>query len=287
MSSHIGSPLPRALLNVRFVLAALVAALLGLSCSTVPQPRLGSRRRFGIPSHLQQSCGAACAAPVGPSTGEILAPAATRTGQIVLETSVQVAKTLQGLITLERILTGAELDRVEAILVQCVTQAHVDVNESFQKQEGGYKFKNGKFPSDEECKKVLGVDDEMKDVSVARELGRLKHAAAFACVKDRLSKEFSDNFTVEPRYKPDPDVNGVVLTEKGPNTLHPDLVVHATRNATDIQCVYELKFPCLSNHKLDPLSALGVKEQLRRYQKLTKRCPVAVVSPKGLDPLKE
>jgi hypothetical protein len=76
-----------------------------------------------------------------------------------------------------------------------------------------------------------------------------------------------------------------VLTNKGLDTLHPDFVVHGTRNATDVQCVYEFKFPCLADHKLNPLSAPGVKEQLHRYQKLTRRCPAVVVSPKGLDPL--
>jgi hypothetical protein len=59
------------------------------------------------------------------------------------------------------------------------------------------------------------------------------------------------------------------------------------RNATDVQCVYELKFPCFADHKLDPFLAPGVKAQLRNYQKLTKRCPVALVSPKGLDSLEE
>jgi hypothetical protein len=77
-------------------------------------------------------------------------------------------------------------------------------------------------------------------------------------------------------------VNGVVLSNKGLNTLHPDFVVHGTRNATDVQCVYELKFPCLSAHKLDPRTAPGVDAQLRAYQRLTKRCPVALISPSGL-----
>ncbi len=267
---------------MRFILSVLVTALIGLSCTAVTYPPRGSGPR----SHFNQSCGAACGAPISSGTGEILAPATTRTGQ-VLEKVVQAAETLQGLATLERVLTGAELDRVEAILKECVAQAHADVNEAYQQREGGLKFKNGKFPNDAECKKVVGIDDEGKEVSVARELGQLKHAAAFACVQARLSKEFPDNFSIEPRYKPDPDVNGVVLTSKGANTLHPDLVVHATRNATSVQCVYEFKFPCLAGHKLDPLSAPGVREQLRSYQRLSQRCPVAVISPKGLDSLQE
>jgi hypothetical protein len=49
-----------------------------------------------------------------------------------------------------------------------------------------------------------------------------------------------------------------------------------------VQCVYELKFPCLSAHKLDPLNAKGVEAQLKAYQMLTKRCPAALISPSGL-----
>ncbi|MCY1082641.1 hypothetical protein [Archangium lansingense] len=203
----------------------------------------------------------------------------------MLEKAVQAARAVQGLNTLERALTGAELDLVEATLKACVAQANADINEAYQQRDGGFRFENGKFPNDAECKKVVTFDDGGDPITLAQELGKLKHAAAFACIKARLPADLRENFTVEPRYKPDPDVNGVALTNGGPNTLHPDFVVHGTRNATDVQCVYEFKFPCLANHKLDPLSMSGVKAQLNGYQKLTKRCPAAVISPKGLDPL--
>ncbi|ATB34200.1 hypothetical protein [Melittangium boletus] len=178
------------------------------------------------------------------------------------------------------------MDHVEGILKECVAQAHADVNEAYQ-QSGGSKFANGKFPNDAECKKFIGRDATGERVTLAQELGRLKHAAAFACIKSRLPPELRDNFTVEPRYKPDPDVNGVGLSNGGLDTLHPDFVVHGTRNATDVQCVYEFKFPCLSDHKLNPLIAPGVRGQLQGYQKLTRRCPAAIVSPKGLDSLEK
>jgi hypothetical protein len=209
---------------------------------------------------------------------------ANRTGQ-VLEKVVHATEALQGLNTLERALSGAELDLVETTLRECVAQAHADVNEAYQQQAGGYRFENGKFPNDKECMKIVGRNAVGGGITLAQELGRLKHAAAFACIEARLPPEIRDNFTLEPRYKPDPDVNGAVLTHQGLDTLHPDFVVHGTRNATDVQCVYEFKFPCLADHKLNPLSAPGVQAQLKSYQKLTRRCPVAVVSPKGLDPL--
>jgi hypothetical protein len=265
---------------VRFVLSVLVAASLGLSCS---MGLVGSRT--GTPSHFNQSCGANCAAPIAPSSGEILAPAATRTGQVALERTVQFAEAVQGLITLERVLTGAELDRVERILKECVAQAHADINEAYQQREGGYRFENGKFPSDAECDRIVRFNEKGKRVLLAQELGSLKHAAAFACVKARLEKDFGGNFSVEPRYKGDPEANGVVLTNGGPDSLVPDLVVHATRNATDVQCVYEFKFPCLEKHRLAPLQSPGVVGQLRAYEKLTKRCPAALITPSGLKQL--
>lgn len=119
-------------------------------------------------------------------------------------------------------------------------------------------------------------------VTLARELGKLKHTATFTCIKQRLPPGLRDNFTIEPRYKLDPEVDGVVRTNRGLDTLHPGFVVHGTRNATDVQCVYEFKYPCLSAHKLDPRTTPGVEEQLRAYQKLAKRCPAAIISPAGL-----
>lgn len=73
-----------------------------------------------------------------------------------------------------------------------------------------------------------------------------------------------------------------MLTNGGIGTLNPDFVVHGTRNATDVQCVYDLKFPCLSAYKLDPRKAPKVEAQLKAYQQLSIRCPAAIISPAGL-----
>ncbi|MFY0572120.1 hypothetical protein ACN28E_50965 [Archangium lansingense] len=200
----------------------------------------------------------------------------------MLEKAGQAARAIQGLNTLERALTGAELDLVEATLKACVAQANADINEAYQQRDGGFRFKNGKFPNDAECKKIVSFTASGEKVTLARELGRLKHAAAFACLKARLPPDLRENFTIEPRYKPDPEVNGVALTNKGVETLNPDFVVHGTRNATDVQCVYDLKFPCFSDHKLDPFTSSGVEAQLKAYQDLSRRCPAAIISPAGL-----
>ncbi len=288
-----GSRWSRTQLPARILLAVPAAVLLCLSCTTTPRVQgetFSSLPTYfppqstwgghvtGSRSQFNQSCGAACAAPVNVGTGEILAPTATRAGR-VLEKVVKIA---QGLNTLNRALDGAELDLVEATLKACVAQAHADVNDAYQRRKDGFRFENGKFPNDAECKKVVRFDEAGDEVSLAQELGLLKHAAAFACIKARLPEGLRENFTIEPRYKPDPEVNGVVLTNKGLDTLHPDFVVHGTRNATDVQCVYEFKFPCFSAHRLDPRSSPGVEDQLKAYQKLTKRCPAALIAPVGL-----
>jgi hypothetical protein len=218
---------------------------------------------------------------VNAGTGELLAPAATRVGPVV-EKVVQAIEAAQGMLILERALTGAELDRLEGILKACVAQAHTDVNLDYQKKAGGFRFKNGQFPNDAECDRTVRFTQKGQRITLAQELGNLKHAAAFACVKERLSNEFGDNFSVEPRYKGNPEANGVVLTKDGLESLVPDLVVHATRNAIYIQCVYEFKFPCHENRRLSPMAFDDVKSQLRGYQGLTKRCPVALITPGGL-----
>ena len=218
------------------------------------------------------------------STGELLAPTATRLSPVAKKV-VQAVEAAQGLLTLERALTGAELDRLEGIVKECVAQAHADVNEAYQNQNGGFQFKNEKFPNDAECDRAVRFTERGRPITLSQELGILKHAATFACIKDRLSKEFGDNFSIETRYKGNADTNGTALTNDGPESLVPDLVVHATRNATDVQCVYEFKFPCYEKHRLSPMKAPGVESQLTSYQKLSNRCPVALVTPGGLKQL--
>jgi|GEM_PF-1119608 len=238
-------------------------------------------QRIDSRASLKQSCGTACAVPINPSTGEFLAPTVSRTGQVV-QKAWDAAEAIQGFSLLDRALTSAELDQVEGVLKECVAQAHADVNDAYQRREGGRPFKNGKFPDDTECKQVIGTDGAGEDITLARMLGNLKHIEAFACVSARLPSSVREHFAVEPRYKPDPKSNGFILTKRGPDTLRPDFVVHGTRNATDVQCVYEFKFPCLSKNKLDPRTISGAEAQLAAYQKLSYRCPVAIISPQGL-----
>jgi hypothetical protein len=93
---------------VRSLLAITATALLCLRCTIVPHPAgfqpQPSRdgQLSGGRSQFNQSCGAACAAPVNASTGELLAPAATRAGQ-VMGKALEAAEILQGFITVSQV----------------------------------------------------------------------------------------------------------------------------------------------------------------------------------------
>jgi hypothetical protein len=200
----------------------------------------------------------------------------------VAEKVVQAVEAAQGFLTIQRLLTEAELAEVQTVVEQCVAQAHADVNEAYQKQDGGFKFKNGKFPNDAECNRVVRFGAQGDEVTLAQELGLLKHATAFECIQERLPENLRGHFSVEPRYKGAPKLNGTVLTNNKRDSLKPDLVVHATRNATTIQCVFEFKFPCFERHRLEPMNSPGVMDQLKSYQQLARNCRVTLVTPAGL-----
>jgi hypothetical protein len=257
-------------------------ALLGLCCTPVTWGSGGALS--GGRAQFRQSCGAACAAPIQASTGEFLAPTASRSGAVLVEKAIQAAEAAQGLITFQRFLTEAELNDVEAVFEECVAQAHADVNEDYQRRQGGYKFKNGKFPSDAECDQFVSADEKGNPTNLAQELGILKHAAAFACIHKRLPEKLRSQISIEPRYKGEPKINGTILTNNKRGSLKPDVVVHASRNATDVQCVYEFKFPCHEKHRLDPIRSPDVVAQLNSYRYLSKGCRVTLVTPSGLKP---
>lgn len=154
--------------------------------------------RAGVPSQYHQSCStpagaAVCNAPAPSSTGEILIPA---TGRAVRAgaTAVRVVEAVQGYIHLERLLTEAEVGEVEDILKDCAKQAEADVNQAAQKRDDIGRFENGQFPNENECNRVVRFDGD-EAVTLARELGGLKHTAAFDCVKGRLSQRFPGNFS--------------------------------------------------------------------------------------------
>jgi len=272
---------------IAWCLGLLPIPLLSVACVAAPPHQVwGISPALGPKPTSYQQCvnpfgpsNPACVAPVASSTGEILAPAATRAGQ-ALGTAVRAAQAIQGFITLARLLTEAEKKQVEDILVECAKHAEAKVNESYQRREGS--FADGLSPNKAECDRVLRVEKGEK-ITLARELGILKHDAAFQCVEDRLSDKFPGNFSIEPRYRPDPEsgATGYILTDTWAGSLKPDFVLHFTRNATRLQCVYDFKFPCPDTSWRNPLNA-SVRQQLQDYGQLTPGCAPAVITPRRL-----
>ena|GEM_PF-1276909 len=258
------------------ILAASVTALLCPSCTTIslasrgPLTRTGFAGTYGTPTQFNQSCGPACAAPVAPSTGEILVPAATRAGQ-VLEKVIQAAEALHGLLIVTKFLDEAQRKKAEGILAQCANEANFKVNEEL--------FGKGNSLPASECDKEPNVKNKTAD-TWRLHLGNLKHAAAFICVRERLAAEFPNNFAVEPRYRRDEVTKELLLTDRWLESHRPDVVLHFTRNATRIQCIYDFKFPCDIADRRNPLADPRTEAQLQKYKDLgNKDCLPAVVTP--------
>ena len=259
--------------SARFLLTLSASALRSLSCATTPYPASAAGfQPQPSRSQFNQSCGAACAAPVNASTGEILAPAATQTGQ-VLGRVAQAVEVLQGLITVSKFLDEAQKSAVEDILRDCVREANTKVDDEL--------FGKGRSLPDTECGKEPTVRDKLAP-TWRRHLGKLKHAAAFECIQRRLAEKFPDNFSIEPRLRKDELTQDVLLTDRWAGSLRPDLVIHFTRNATRIQCIYDLKFPC--GYEVGNPWSVDVVRQMRSYGELGGQCQPALVTPQfGVD----
>lgn len=269
-----GLPRARARLPARILLAVSSAALLCLHCAIAPQaagfqpqPSWNQRPMSGR-TQFNQSCGAACATPVNASTGELLAPAAARTAQ-VLGNAVEVAEVLQGFITVSRFLDAAQRGAVEDVLRECVRVANTKVDDEL--------FGKGRSLPDSECEKEPIVRDKLAP-TWRRHLGKLKHAAAFECIQRRLAEKFPENFSIEPRLRKDELTQDVLLTNRWEGSLLPDIVIHFTRDITRIQCIYDLKFPCGYAVGRNPWSA-DVVTQMASYGNLGGECPPALVTP--------
>ncbi|WNG34695.1 hypothetical protein F0U61_14350 [Archangium violaceum] len=197
-------------------------------------------------------------------------PAATRAGQ-VLGKVVQAAEALHGLLTVTKFLDEAQRKHAETILEACASEANFKINEEV--------FGKGNSLPESECDKEPDVKNRTAD-TWRQHLGNLKHAAAFLCVQKRLAVEFPNNFAVEPRYRRDELTKELLLTDKWLGSQRPDVVLHFTRNATRIQCIYDFKFPCGIADRSDPLSDPRTQAQLRRYKDLgNEDCLPAVVTP--------
>jgi hypothetical protein len=195
---------------------------------------------------------------------------ATRAGQ-VLDKVVQAAGVLQDLLIVTRFLDEAQRKRAETILEECASAANIQVNDEL--------FGKGNSLPESECDKQPNVKNKTAN-TWQQHLGNLKHAAAFICVQERLAAEFPNNFAIEPRYRRDELTDELLLTDQWLNSQRPDVVLHFTRNATRIQCIYDFKFPCDRAERHNPLANPKQEAQLFRYKKLgNEDCLPAVVTP--------
>jgi hypothetical protein len=248
-----------------------VPLLLSACAGTTPSPEWGAPGGSSPASYQQcvnpyGASNPACVA-AGVTPGQALTPAAIRGGQTV-GTALRATEVLQGFITVTRFLDAAQKDAVEDILKACVEEANRSVDEKL--------FGKNRTLPDSECEKPPTVEKKLAP-TWARHLGKLKHAAAFECIETRLSTRFPDNYSIEPRLRKDRVTEEVLLTDRWEGSLRPDIVIHFARNATRIQCVYDLKFPC-GYEVANPLNQY-VERQLDSYARLGGECQPAIITP--------
>jgi hypothetical protein len=195
-------------------------------------------------------------------------PTATRAGQ-VFDKAVRTAEAIQGFLNVSKFLDEAQKERAEKIIVGCVKEAHFKVEEDL--------FGKGKTLPAADCEKPPTVKKKLAP-DWARHLGKLKHAVAFECIQQGLAKEFPNNFAIEPRYRREELTNDLMLTDRWVGSKQPDLVLHFTRNATRIQCIHELKFPC-GNEQGNPWRDPRVQLQMDEYRALGGECEPVIVTP--------
>jgi hypothetical protein len=181
---------------------------------------------------------------------------------------VRVAEAVQGFIALTRFLDAAEQSAVERIIESCVKEANRSVDEQL--------FGKGRSLPDSECGKAPTVKEKLGP-TWRRHLGVLKHAAAFECISARLAEQYPDNFSIEPRLRKDEITKEILLTDRWRGSLRPDIVIHFTRNATRIQCIYDLKFPC--GYEMGNVWTAEVEAQMAAYKGLGGQCAPALVTP--------
>ncbi|HEX5747252.1 MAG TPA: hypothetical protein VFZ09_13500 [Archangium sp.] len=186
-----------------------------------------------------------------------------------MEKVIQAAEVIQGFLSVSKFLDEAQKKQAEDIIVECVKQAHFKVEEDL--------FGKGKTLPASDCKKPPTVEKKLAP-TWAQHLGKLKHTVAFECIQRRFFEEFPNNFAIEPRYRREEFTNDLMLTDRWGGSKRPDVVLHFTRNATRIHCIYELKFPC-GNEQGNPWNDKRVQIQMEEYRALGGECEPVIITP--------
>jgi hypothetical protein len=169
------------------------------------------------------------------------------TGETVASTVKGGAEVASVAATL-KVLTTHTQSSIEDALIKCVEWANDEVND---------KRFGGNSPTPAQCQEVLGNDPCGNTVTRAMLLGKQKHRLALQCAELELGKLIPKHFSLEQRYRQDPQTGQTQLVSREEarallqrgcgaeleGTIVPDVVIHSG-NPLEALAVYDLKFPC-------------------------------------------
>lgn len=192
-----------------------------------------------------------------------------------LSRSVDAARTTAAVL---RLLEVAELAKVEQILKDCADQASHDVNERL--------LGKSQRLTRQLCRETFETKPGGHKVTWGMHLGREKHQFAMECVQEALGETFSENVSLQPRYKYDTKTGRLQLFDprqvdewlrdglfhKLLGTLIPDVVLHAAGDLLRIQAIFDFKLPCPSDnppswHEYHPDHPFYPSNQKAMYEK--------------------
>jgi hypothetical protein len=118
---------------------------------------------------------------------------------------------------------------------------------------------SGRNPTPRECLEQIGQDAKGEPITRAMQLGAEMHQVALRCAREKLSKLPSLDFSIEQRYRHNPQTGLTIpispeleqsLLRQGLGSellgsIVPDVVLH-TGNPASVQRVYDFKFPCVN-----------------------------------------
>jgi hypothetical protein len=202
------------------------------------------------PRHYEQSADSA-------TSGCLRNPACyAQTGdEAVIPWLSRAASAVRTTTAVAMMLKEADIQLVEARLLQCAQEANEKINTED-------KDLQGQEPTREQCQQVVRREGD-KEVTRAMELGARKHALALDCARSVFKELFAQNIRVEPTYQKDPTTGlwrwldpkqveewlQLGLTSYLWGSLVPDIVLHASVNPNKVQHVYDFKFPCPANKR--------------------------------------
>ncbi|WP_223639889.1 hypothetical protein [Corallococcus sp. EGB] len=157
---------------------------------------------------------------------------------------VQAAPVILGLMQRDH-----SADELEERLVECAVEAE---------RQGNAHFFQGRPPTRQECREVVGRDRCGNPITRAMQLGKQKHVLALQCAEEVLKELWAAPYSIEQRYRYYPNARFVEplsreketrmlaegCTDELRGTIKPDLVLHADRSLNKAALILDFKFPC-------------------------------------------